>query len=72
MRSSSNYLQRNFGVMNPNDVMRDAETVLEYAKENYIQLRDSFRNVSQKNNISVKVLVHGESLGGMVASYIAM
>jgi hypothetical protein len=58
--------------MNPNDVMRDAETVLEYAKENYIQLRDSSRNVSQKNNINVKVLVHGESLGGMVASYIAM
>jgi hypothetical protein len=58
--------------MNPNDVMKDAEIVLEYAKENYIQLRDSFRNVSQKNNINVKVLVHGESLGGMVASYIAM
>jgi hypothetical protein len=46
MRSSSNYWQRNFGVMNPNDVMRDAEIVLEYAKENYIQLRDSFRTVS--------------------------
>jgi len=37
MNSSSKFLQRKLGVMNPDDVMQDAEVVLEYAKEKFIQ-----------------------------------
>lgn len=36
MKSSINFMQRKFGVMNPIDVMKDAEIVLEYAKEKFI------------------------------------
>ena len=36
MKSSVNFMQRKFGVMNPVDVMKDAEIVLEYAKEKFI------------------------------------
>jgi hypothetical protein len=44
--------------------MKDAEVVLEYAREKYIQQVDG--------SIKVKVMVHGESMGGMVATYVAM
>jgi len=37
MNSSSKFLQRKLGVMNPDDVMQYAEFVLEYAKEKFIQ-----------------------------------
>lgn len=42
MSSSSRLLQRRFGVMNPSDVMRDAEVVLEYALEKYAHSPDVF------------------------------
>ena len=48
--------------------MKDAEIVLEYAIENFII---SKANLS-KQEIKSKIMVHGESLGGMVASYVTM
>lgn len=36
MKSSTKFFQRKFGVLNPEDVMKDAEVVLEYAKEKFI------------------------------------
>lgn len=71
MNSSSKFLQRKLGVMNPDDVMQDAEVVLEYAKEKFIQLPETVDG-SNESRVAVKVLVHGESLGGMAASYVAM
>lgn len=64
MSNSLNKLQGFFGVMDPKHVMRDGEIVLEYAREKFIQQVDG--------SIQVKVIVHGESMGGMVASYVAM
>ena len=64
MSNSTSYLQSIFGFMNPTHVMQDAEVVLEYAREKYIQQVDG--------TIKVKVMVHGESMGGMVATYVAM
>jgi hypothetical protein len=50
--------------MDPKHVMKDAEVVLEYAREKFIQ--------TVQGDVKVKVIVHGESLGGMVASYVTM
>jgi len=36
MASSNRFFQRHFSLMNPTHLMRDAEVVLEYAKEKYI------------------------------------
>jgi len=72
MSNSSKFLQRRFGVMNPSDVMKDAEVVLEYALEKYAHLPDVFPPSDQNRNKQLKVLVHGESLGGMAATYVAM
>ena len=58
--------------MNPSDVMKDAEVVLEYALEKYAHLPDVFPPSDQNRNKQLKVLVHGESLGGMAATYVAM
>lgn len=69
MSSSKNFLQSKLSVLNPEHVMKDAEVVLEYAKEKFIQQSDL---VGGKSQIKVKVVVHGESMGGMVASYVAM
>ena len=66
MSNSTGFFQNMLGVMNPTHVMQDAEIVLEYAREKYIQQMDGSIN---KN---IKVIVHGESMGGMVATYVAM
>jgi hypothetical protein len=52
--------------MDPSHVMMDAEVVLEYAREKFMQQIDG------SINEGVKVIVHGESLGGMVATYVTM
>ena len=72
MASSNKFLQRKFGILNPEHVMKDAEVVLEYAKEKYIQHSDGFMNKKGANKVKVKVIVHGESMGGMAAAYVAM
>lgn len=73
MTTSSKFLQRWFRVMNPADIVKDAETVLEYATEKYIQAHDiSFGSGSPSDRMRVKVMVHGQSLGGMAAAYVAM
>jgi hypothetical protein len=36
MSKSNKFLQKFFGILNPQDVMQDAEVVLEYAVENFI------------------------------------
>ena len=61
MKTSSKFWQRHFGFMNPEDVMRDASVVLEYAIEKYIT-----------DGEKPKIIVHGESLGGMAASFVTM
>ena len=53
--------------------MQDAEVVLEYAVENFILNKNNTDNLTErKNQIKSKIMVHGESLGGMVAAYVAM
>lgn len=37
MSSSKNFMQRKLSVLNPEHVMKDAEVVLEYATEKFIQ-----------------------------------
>jgi len=69
--------------MNPSHVMKDAEVVLEYAKEKYmvppseamfssLQSARSRFNESGTRDVRVKVLLHGISLGAMSAAYVAM
>jgi uncharacterized membrane protein len=64
MSTSNSFFKRWFEVMNPSDVMKDAEVVLEYATEKYI--------MEPGDEIKQKIIVHGESLGGMSASYVSM
>ena len=59
-------------MLNSHDFARDAAIVLEYATEKYIQQPDSFGNMLGNGKVKVKILVHGESLGGMSASSLAM
>lgn len=58
--------------MNPQDVMEDAEIILEYAVEQFIMQKSELFGVGKKPKLNVKIMVHGESLGGMVASYVSM
>ena len=66
MSNSMGMLQSWGSIINPSHVMMDAEVVLEYAREKFIQQVDG--SISE----GVKVIVHGESIGGMVATYVAM
>jgi hypothetical protein len=53
--------------------MQDAEVVLEYAVENFILDKNNSDNLTErKNYIKSKIMIHGESLGGMVAAYVTM
>lgn len=72
MSSSNMFMQRNFKMINPEHMMKDAAVVLEYAKEKFIQLPENYDNVITSPKINVKVIIHGESLGGMAASFVAM
>ena len=60
MNESISCLKRWFGCMNPSDLMKDGEAVLKTAHEKFI-----------KHVPGAKIMVHGESLGGMVANHIA-
>jgi hypothetical protein len=57
--------------MNPTDVVRDAEVVLQYTLEKYIMQTDPLNQQIGQGNIDVKIMVHGQSLGGMSAAYMS-
>ena len=48
MSKSNKFLQKYFGVLNPQDVMQDAEVVLEYAVENFILNRNNSVNLTER------------------------
>lgn len=52
--------------------MQDAEIILEYAIEQFVLQKSELFGGSKKSKPEVKIMVHGESLGGMAASYVAM
>jgi len=58
--------------MNPSDLMKDAAAILEYALEKYAPSPDLTPSSNQGSQQQLKVLVHGESLGGMAAAYVTM
>ena len=59
MKTSTSKTRKYFGLMNPDDIMKDTEVVLEYALEKFATSQN-------------KIVVHGESMGGMAAAYVAM
>ena len=59
-KEANSCLKRWFGMLNPSELMQDGESVLRTAYDKFI------RGVE-----GAKIMVHGESLGGMAANYTA-